>query len=161
MSFVADSVHISTLWRVYVDGASRGNPGRGGAGIVVYRNDQLVKKYGYYLGIRTNNQAEYCAFLLALYHVKKLMNAGDFVEIISDSQLVIRQMQGVYKIRNDDLIAMARLARSMIGAMKCTFVHVLREDNELADEMANKGIDDNVHLPAEFLTLLREYHNTW
>src|SRR5437868_5008693 len=91
------------VWTLFVDGASRNNPGPSGAGIYIVKNNILVIKRGYYLGIKTNNQAEYLALLLGLFILMEHREAEDQVRIISDSQLLVRQLVGMYKVRHPHL----------------------------------------------------------
>ena len=90
----------SILWQLYVDGASRNNPGPSGAGLCIFKDGEVAEKHGFYLGKRTNNQAEYLALLLGIFFLKKQISGGDFVEIVSDSQLLVRQLLGAYRVKN-------------------------------------------------------------
>src|SRR5947207_1299648 len=106
--------------KLFIDGASRNNPGPGGAGIYLLKDDELVIKKGFFLGKKTNNQAEYLALLIGVFYLKKHVTADDTVQIISDSQLLIRQLQGIYKVRNEAIQSLYNLAKIMIKDMKCT-----------------------------------------
>ena len=147
-------------WKIYVDGASRGNPGDAGAGIYVIKDNQFFAQYGFYLGKKTNNQAEYLALLLALFVLRaKVQPFLDIVHIISDSQLLIRQMQGEYKVKNEDLKVLYEIGKRWLTSWKVTLSHVLREENVEADEMANAGIDKKRKPPQAFIEELnREKH---
>src|SRR5579872_1960103 len=92
-----------SVWTLFVDGASRNNPGPSGAGMYIEKDGVLVIKDGYFLGIKTNNQAEYLALLLGLFMVAEHMHGKDQLRIISDSQLLVRQLMGVYKVRQPHL----------------------------------------------------------
>jgi ribonuclease HI len=144
-------------WKLFIDGASRNNPGPSGAGIYLLKDDELILQKGFFLGSKTNNQAEYLALLLGVFYLEKNVMPHDTIQIISDSQLLIRQLQGIYKVRNEVIKALYFLATTMTKDMKCTFLHVLREENSNADKMANVGIDKKVALPAEFIQLLSQY----
>lgn len=129
---------------VFVDGAARGNPGPSGAGIYITTQDRvpLIKK-GYYLRHKTNNQAEYLAFILACLHVLELIKHEPDTRIVfhSDSQLLVRQIQGIYKVKNETLIGLNHLAHKLLRSMLYTITHVDRESNTHADKLANLGID--------------------
>jgi len=144
-------------WKLYVDGASRNNPGLAGAGIYILKDDVQAESCGYFLGSKTNNQAEYLALLLGLLHLNKHRESGDMVLIVSDSQLLVRQLEGQYKVKHPDLKPLFALAKTLLLDMNYDVAHVLREDNTKADAMANKGIDTRKRVPQEFITLL-EHH---
>jgi ribonuclease HI len=134
------------MLKVYFDGASRGNPGKAGAGIVVINDrDEIVGKICSYLGEKTNNQAEYLAVLLALDYLQANDINDKTIELIGDSQLVIKQLRGEYKIKDEKLKDLYWQIREYIvnGGFNIKFSHVKREKNKLADEMANKALDDN------------------
>jgi ribonuclease HI len=150
------------LWTVFIDGASRNNPGRSGVGIVIYKNDVKVASVGYYLGIKTNNQAEYGALLFGIYLLKKsYYSSGDYLQITSDSLLLVQQMKGVYKIRNSELQKMNACARHLLAGIPTSFIHVLREENKEADAMANWGVDAQKVLPHDFITMLATHDIAW
>jgi len=142
---------------MYIDGASRNNPGVAGAGIYILKDNKPVFMGGYFLGIKTNNQAEYLALLLGLYHVSSLMGKEDLLMIISDSLLLVRQVQGEYAIRNDYIRVAHGIAKQFLNGMNYDVGHVLRDDNKHADKLANKGIDDKVIVPEAFMHILRAH----
>lgn len=148
-------------WKLFVDGAARNNPGPAGAGIYITKNDKSEKKVGYYLGKKTNNQAEYGALLIGLFLLKKMMHEDDHVDIISDSLLLVRQFQGEYRVKHPELKPLHMLAKQLIEGSHHAIAHVLREHNEIADEMANKGIDEKKSLPQDFLNFLQENGINW
>ena len=124
------------------DGASRGNPGHAAAGVVVETSEGEKVAYGkHYLGIMTNNQAEYRALILglkavALYHPAR-------VSVYMDSELVVKQMLGQYKVRDAALEPLWREARALAAALPAvTFTHVLRGKNAQADRLANEALDE-------------------
>jgi len=143
-------------WKLFVDGASRNNPGLAGAGIYIVKNDKLAMKEGFFLGSKTNNQAEYLSLLLGIFYIKKYMCKDDLVIIYSDSQLLVRQMLGEYKVKNPALRPLFQLANKLLIDVQYNIVHVVREDNKDADQMANVGIDSSKKVPQDFLNLLRE-----
>ena len=149
----------STLWQLYVDGASRNNPGPSGAGIYIVKNGVPAEKHGFYLGNRTNNQAEYLALLLGLFFLKKqINNSDDFVEIVSDSQLLVRQLLGSYRVKNSELQALHIFAKHMLATIKHKIIHVLRDKNTIADKLANKGVNEKIGVPDEFKKILAAHH---
>jgi ribonuclease HI len=145
----------ATEWKLYIDGASRSNPGQAGAGIYLLKNDKPEYKEGFYLGIKTNNQAEYLALLLGIFSCKRLMFPDDILYIISDSELLVRQMKGEYKVKRDTLKSLNKTAFAMLAGINYSLCHVLREYNTQADKLANKGIDDGNPMPSEFITMLQ------
>lgn len=144
-------------WKLYVDGASRNNPGPSGAGIYILQDDEFFEEYGFYLGKKTNNQAEYLALLLGLLLLKKKVAQGDKIRIISDSLLLVQQIKGVYKVKNPDLKLLHGVALRWVQELKAEMFHVLRFDNANADNMANVGIDKKITVPLDFLAILRQH----
>jgi ribonuclease HI len=144
-------------WHLFVDGASRKNPGIAGAGIYLLKEKELVFKRGFFLGHRTNNQAEYLALLLGLFYWKKLMSPGDTITISSDSELLIKQMKGEYRVRDPILKQMFEGVQELLEGVRHYFTHVTRDRNQEADMMANLGIDKKSHVPQEFITMLHRY----
>ena len=136
-----DAPSLCAYWKLSVDGASRNNPGPSGAGIYLVKNDQVFESAGYFLGVKTNNQAEYLALLIGLVHVRAHMRPCDKLLIISDSQLLIRQLGGEYKVRHENIKHLHRTARTLLSGIAYSLMHVLREDNAHADHLANVGID--------------------
>lgn len=147
----------SIYWKLFIDGAARNNPGPAGAGLFLLKNDAPVEQRGFFLGNKTNNQAEYFALLLGLFYLKKHICQGDLVLIISDSQLLVRQVIGQYKVKNKELKPMCSLAHVLLEGITYNVVHVLREENQQADALANKGIDKKYKPPQQFLELLDKY----
>lgn len=144
-------------WKLFVDGASRNNPGPSGAGIYILQDEQFFHEWGYYLGKRTNNQAEYLALLLGLFTLKAKIQAGDKIHIISDSLLLVQQIKGVYKVRNPELKPLHTLALRWVCEINADMFHVLRLDNVNADNMANVGIDKKNNVPVDFIAILKQH----
>jgi len=149
--------HEQHFWKLFVDGAARKNPGPAGAGFHIVHEHKTIKKAGFYLGTKTNNQAEYAALLLGLYFVKKLIGPHDHVDIISDSELLVKQLKGDYRVRHPELKPLYDVAKIWLHDMHYTVKHVLREFNVVADEMANKGIDEKIAVPPAFKALLKSH----
>ncbi|HEX6258274.1 MAG TPA: reverse transcriptase-like protein [Candidatus Saccharimonadales bacterium] len=128
---------------VYSDGGSRGNPGPSAAGYVVLNaKEQVLRQDGVYLGITTNNQAEYQAVYLGLLNAAEFTQ--DTVEFRIDSLLVVNQMNGIYQIKNRDLWPIHEKIKELRKRFrKVTFTHVKREFNHLADAMVNKVLDQH------------------
>lgn len=141
----------SEVTEVYIDGASRSNPGPAGAGIFIKKAD-ATKKLAYFLGNKTNNQAEYLALVLALIHLK----SGN-VKIVSDSELLVKQIKGEYKVRNEGLKDLFVLAEKLLENFNYKIAHVLREKNKEADKLANIAIDKKKEVPASTKAYLLEY----
>jgi ribonuclease HI len=147
----------ASIWRMSIDGASRNNPGKAGAGFCLQRADMVECEQGFYVGQRTNNQAEYFALLLGLFCAKEYVKEGESLLIFSDSQLLVRQMSGIYKIKDPVLIQMKNLAQHLFKSYKVTFCHVYREHNVRADFLANRGIDKMTLMPKKFTDLLEKH----
>lgn len=126
---------------IHIDGAARGNPGPASLGVVVQGEDGgVLRESGRCLGEQTNNTAEYEALLEALRQAALL--GGTRLRVSSDSQLLVRQFNGQYKVKNARLAGLLfeahRLAR---GFERVELVHVPREENRRADELANEALD--------------------
>ncbi len=134
----SDQVHSVNL---YADGGSRGNPGPSAAGFVILDDHgQVLQSWNKYLGITTNNQAEYHALVAGLEWCKQ-HNVQD-VEVYLDSLLVVNQLKGAYKVKNRDLWALYEAAKRLQAVFKSIhFTHVPREMNKLADAEVNKALD--------------------
>lgn len=126
---------------VYSDGAARGNPGPAGAGFVVYDSGgRLLAKDSVYLGETTNNVAEYTAFIRALTRAADL-SSGPLLAY-SDSELMVRQLNGEYRVREPHLVPLYEQAKALLGRFaSATVAHVPREKNREADRLSNEGID--------------------
>lgn len=126
---------------IYADGGSRGNPGPSASGYVIKTKEgDVVHSENKYLGITTNNQAEYHALIIALEWCLK-HNVLD-VSIFLDSMLVVNQIKGVFKVKNRDLFALNETAKTLIRKFrKHTITHIPRELNRLADAEVNKALD--------------------
>ncbi len=134
---------------IYSDGGSRGNPGPSAAGYIILDSRQeVIAEGGEYLGITTNNQAEYQGVRLGLQKAKEL--GYKKVDFKLDSMLVVNQMKGYYKIKNRELWPInERIRMLMTDFDRVTFTHVNRQFNQLADGMVNKTLDAHKAHPAE------------
>ena len=126
---------------VHIDGGSRGNPGPAGAGVVVVDADtgRTVHEAGYYLGRMTNNVAEYNGLLRALDAIEGL--GPERILIRSDSQLMVRQLEGRYRVKSPALRPLYEKVRGRLAKLDCRIEHVPREDNHRADDLANRAMD--------------------
>jgi ribonuclease HI/pterin-4a-carbinolamine dehydratase len=127
--------------KLYADGGSRGNPGPSASGYVLLdMNDTIIFKSGVYLGITTNNQAEYQALKFGLEEAKKL--GVREVNVYMDSLLVINQMKGIFKVKNRDLWPIHEAIKELAKQFKkVVYTHVPRELNKLADAEVNTTLD--------------------
>ena len=127
------------------DGGSRGNPGPSATGVVLKNeHGEVVAAYGEYLGIQTNNIAEYSALLSGLKKAKEL--GANEVDCILDSELIVKQMNGQYKVRNPGLQKIfLQIYNLRHNFNKVTFRHTLRAGNKEADAEVNKVLDQHMH----------------
>lgn len=143
MSFM-DKIIIRT------DGGARGNPGPAGIGAVIQREgEEVLKEISEYIGEQTNNYAEYEALIRALEECKKIFGTKlkDLeVEVLMDSELVVRQLSGIYKVKEPTLKEKFAQVASMRleDVPNITFRHVRREENAHADKLVNDAIDKAV-----------------
>lgn len=133
----------NTTLYIYTDGGSRGNPGPSASAYVIYNNhDEILESGGSYIGITTNNQAEYTAVLLALKAAQQYASSGDTILFNLDSLLVVNQMNGLYKIKNRELWPINQQIRELMANFKqVRFSHVPRENNHAADAKVNEILD--------------------
>jgi ribonuclease HI len=126
----------------YIDGGARGNPGPAGYGVRVEQPDgELIEEFGESIGVATNNVAEYRALIAALEWAR--LHGHRKLHVRSDSQLLVQQMLGNYKVKNPGLQPLHARARMLAHeAGTVTFEHVRREENEHADRLANAAMDD-------------------
>lgn len=129
---------------LYADGGSRGNPGPSASGYVLLdENENILVDNGVYLGITTNNQAEYQALRFALEDANRIGAREVFVHM--DSLLVINQMKGIFKVRNRDLWPIHDAIQQLVKEFKhVSFTHVPRELNKLADAAVNRVLDETL-----------------
>jgi len=129
---------------IYADGGSRGNPGQSGTGFVIFdeQKDELARG-GEYIGVTTNNQAEYLAVKHALQAAQQF-NPSE-IQFFLDSMLVVNQMKGLYKIKNRDLWPVHQQIKDLSDEIKVSFTHVKREKNEVADAIVNEVLDNHAN----------------
>lgn len=127
--------------KVFTDGGARGNPGIAGYGFYIEdENKKMVFEEGKFLGIKTNNEAEYMGLIGALNWIDENANDAE-VEINSDSQLLVRQMKGIYKVKAQHLKKLWELAKNLCEGKKIVFNEIRREYNSKADALANLAMD--------------------
>lgn len=127
---------------IYSDGGSRGNPGPSAAGFVMLNNDTVIDQGGEYIGITTNNQAEYHGVRLGLE--RALERGIETLEFRIDSMLVVNQLNGLYKIKNRELWPINERIQSLVAQFhNVKFHHVPRELNKMADALVNKILDEH------------------
>jgi ribonuclease HI len=125
---------------VYTDGGARGNPGPAALGVVIKADGKTLRSFGEYLGDLTNNQAEYLALVRALETAKDL--GAKEVECVLDSELVVRQMNGEYRVKNQGLAPLyLKIWNLRQGFSRVTFRHVPRDMNKEADAEVNAALD--------------------
>ena len=133
---------VSGCCRLFTDGASRGNPGQAGAGALLLAADGTeLAACSSYLGICTNNVAEYRALLFGLDEA--LMQGCTEIALSLDSELVVRQVEGRYKVKNETLLPLfTEVQKRLKRFRRWTITHVPRSQNSRADQLANEGIDN-------------------
>ncbi|MBU2566337.1 ribonuclease HI family protein [Patescibacteria group bacterium] len=129
--------------QIYTDGGARGNPGPAGIGVAIIdlASGKIIEEHSKYIGETTNNQAEYQAAILGLARAVDLGAAS--VELVADSELLIKQCRGEYKVKNAELakrfLEVKNLETQLNG--RVSYRHVKRELNKRADALANKAMD--------------------
>ena len=132
------------MFVVYTDGGSRGNPGKSAYGVVVTENGRIVYEGSEYLGVHTNNYAEYRGLIAGISKVIELK--GREAEFVMDSQLVIRQMTGQYKVRSPDMRPLHEDAVALASLIPSVSYRNVRRSEELiprADQLVNQTLDSN------------------
>lgn len=128
--------------KLFTDGGSRGNPGQSACAFVICKlDDTVVEKSGYYMGVATNNQAEYYGQIRGLERCRDL--GIDKIRLFSDSQLVVNQMNGFYKVKNQELAPLHKQLKELADSFeKISFQYVPRALNVLADKEVNRILDE-------------------
>ena len=130
-------------FKFYIDGASKGNPGPSGIGVVICRDGSTIKNIASFIGNATNNVAEYTALIYALQE-GLILNAEN-IEINTDSQLLYRQIKKIYKIKNANILGLYNQALHLMSAFKQVSIkHIPRQENRGADKLANKAVKESV-----------------
>ena len=131
--------------KLYTDGACRGNPGSGGAGaVLIDANGNTVAMFRKYLGLCTNNEAEYRALILGLEEALKIQYRR--LRIFMDSELLVKQINGQYQVKSSHLKALMRDVKILLSSLdEYTVEHIGRSYNQMADQLANEAIDEALH----------------
>ena len=126
---------------IYTDGGARGNPGPAGIGAVVYNSaGQKIAEIANFLGVATNNQAEYQAVIAALKKAAELK--ADELDFYLDSELVVKQLKREYKVKNKDLAPLFLTVHNLsLNFKRISYTHIPRERNQEADSLANQAMD--------------------
>ncbi len=128
---------------IFTDGASRNNPGEAGAGVLILRDNKPVAKLSKYLGTTTNNIAEYSAAIMGMEHAIKL--GASSVRLLADSELLVKQLNGQYKVKNEGLKPLHHKVKELIAKIGSVEVeYIPRAQNKEADALANKAIDEKI-----------------
>jgi ribonuclease HI len=137
-------VAVGLQLSVYIDGASRGNPGRAAAGVwIADRDGKRRAAFGRYLGTKTNNEAEYWALLLGIREAKRL--GGASIRVFTDSELIARQVKGVYRVKDSKLKALHKtVIQDLKGLSSFEIESIPREQNREADRLANEALDRKI-----------------
>jgi len=133
------------MYRIFSDGGSRGNPGPSAYAIVVTKNGRTIHEHSEYLGVNTNNYAEYRGLIAAL--TKAIDLGADEAEFIMDSELVIKQMQGIYKVKGENIKELHRDAKALASLIpKVSFKNVRRDELLIprADALLNLELDNQL-----------------
>ncbi len=130
--------------KIYTDGGARGNPGPAAYGVVVKNNKgKILYQKGKKIGKATNNQAEYMGLIAGLYWVVEQTPQPDKIDFFLDSQLIVNQMRGNFKVKSINIRPLWHQAKELEKKIRADIVyhHIPREKNYLADEMLNKALD--------------------
>lgn len=128
---------------IYTDGGARGNPGPAGSAFVIQEHGKTVSAFGKYLGDGlTNNWAEYQALIMAIEEAKRLGFQSLRIEVRMDSELIVKQMQGLYKVKDANMkILHAKVRELLLEFQHVSFKHIPRAENAEADALVNEAID--------------------
>lgn len=128
---------------IYIDGASKGNPGPSGIGVVVCRDGETINNIHNYIGETTNNIAEYSALICGLQ--EGLLVRADSIKINTDSQLLERQLKGEYKVKSPQIAKLYNQAKHLMSGFKEVIIkHIPREENKGADKLATKAVAEAI-----------------
>lgn len=135
---------------VHADGGSRGNPGPAAYGAVIADpKGRILARLGKAIGITTNNQAEYSGVIAAMEHIKRLISQGQEIselEFYLDSDLIVNQLSGKYKIKSTGLAMLAKKAKNLEKeiSVSAIYKYVPRDQNKLADKIVNQVLDSKI-----------------
>lgn len=131
--------------RIFCDGGSRGNPGKAASAFIVEKNGKIIKKESNFIGVATNNVAEYQAVVFALQWLAaaNIQSSVSSIDFVLDSELVVKQLNGLYKVKNEvlrNLFLTCKALEKKIGT-RINYINVPREKNRLADFLVNERLD--------------------
>jgi ribonuclease HI len=130
------------MYKLFTDGGSRGNPGKAACAAFIFEDNKILTSHSKYLGIATNNFAEYSGLLLGLELALK--NNIFEIECFLDSELVVKQVKGIYKVKHPEIVKMMEKYRDVAKSFKkIGITHVPRAENKDADELVNEVLDEN------------------
>jgi len=152
-------IYPSVEYTLNFDGASKGNPGLSGAGMVIYKNGNEIWSSCKFIGFKTNNQAEYSALIFGL---KGALNLGIAnLSVLGDSLLVINQVNNIYKVKSEGLYELYKEVQTLkIQFDYIDFNHVYREKNKRADELSNVALENVFDLSMDELGI-KELDEDW
>ncbi len=128
----------------YIDGASIGNPGKAGVGYLLYKNNKLINKESVYIGIQSNNFAEYMALIFALLDI--VAKGEKSCCVYTDSKLVSEQLNGNFKVKHQNIVPLYILAKKIISGLDSFEIkHIMRQKNKEADELAKEAVGFLAH----------------
>lgn len=133
-----------SVYTLYFDGCSKGNPGKAGAGYVIYKDNEEISYKSIYVGEKeTNNKAEYMGIFEGLLYAVE--NDIKHIHVKGDSNLVIKQLQGEYKVKSENIMNIYQQTKRLCEQFETiTLEHVYRKDNARADHLANLGLDQQL-----------------
>jgi len=132
----------TNTYSLFFDGCSKGNPGKAGAGAVIYKNDDEKETWSDSIFVgnqKTNNESEYTGLIIGLEEAVKMKIQK--LHVFGDSELVIKQMNHVYKVKSENLLPLFNLAKQLEKQIaKIEYTHVFRHNNQRADQLSNEGL---------------------
>lgn len=129
------------MLEIYIDGASRGNPGPASAGISIFEGAKKIKEEAVFLGKNTNNFAEYVALIIGLQEALKQNEKR--IRVFSDSVLLVNQIKGRFKIKSDTLFALSKIVKNLLPSFEeFDICYIPRKKNKDADKLANKALEE-------------------
>lgn len=128
---------------IYIDGASKGNPGPSGVGVIICQDNRVIKNISAFIGNATNNVAEYTALIYALEEA--LILKADLIRVKTDSQLLACQINKVYKVKSENIAGLYNQAQHLLSSFKKFLIeNIPREENKGADKLASKAVKEKV-----------------
>lgn len=131
------------MYKLFTDGGSRGNPGHAAIGFALFKDEEAMEVFGQYIGIATNNVAEYKALEAGLERLKK--EGASEIAVYMDSELVVKQIKGEYKVKNTELKQEYSKIKALLESFKKYSInYVPREHNKIADKQVNLALDNQL-----------------